>query len=293
MIGKTILITGANGFVGKNLVNRLRHDFSISCLVRDQNFKRRDTKVFYFNNYTDDCIEETVSQADIVIHCAAMLHGKKAEMFAANVNLTKTLLNLSEKHRIGQFVFLSTENVQQKIPDLYTETKHHAEEEVRKFKNHTILRPTVIYGPGDKKYVTKLINIIKSKPIAPVLGSGKNKFQFLYIDDLINVIKSAIQREVYGTYVIAGPESFTYNEFMSVLMKHLKTRKPIVRFPIFLLKPASYFLDLIFPFPPLTPTQLKNLVIDRDYDISDNVSHFDYKPTSLDAGLSQLIATEF
>lgn len=290
---KRILITGGNGFLGKNLVAEYQDLLPVKCLVRDRNFESQNAKVYYFKTYYDDSVAEAISQSDVIVHCASMLHGRKDEMYAANVNFTRILLDLSEKYNIKQFIYISTENVQQKNTDLYTVTKQCAENEVRKFKNHTILRPTVLYGPGDTKYVTKLIKIMKQYPIVPVLGSGKNKFQFLYVADLIRVIKSSFEQKIYGTYVIAGPDSITYNDFTNALLKHLKISKPVVRIPVFLLKPLSYLLDFILASPPLTPTQLENLAKDRDYDISDIVNLFDYKPTSLNNGLSKLISQDF
>ncbi len=290
---KRILITGANGFLGKNLVAEYQDLLPVNCLVRKRSFESQQANVYYFKTYNDDSVAEATSQSDVIVHCASMLHGRKEEMYAANVDFTRILIDLSKKYNIKQFIYISTENIQQKNTDLYTVTKQCAENEVRKFKNHTILRPTVLYGPGDTKYVTRLIKIIIKYPIVPVLGKGKNKFQFLYVEDLIRVIKSSFERKIYGTYVIAGPESITYNDFINALLKHLKISKPVVRIPVFLLKPLSYLLEFILASTPITATQLENLAKDRDYDISDTVNLFDYKPTSLDQGLVNLISQDF
>jgi NADH dehydrogenase len=287
-----VLVTGANGFLGSNLVNSLLNTFSVNCLVRDHDFRCENAAVFYFRHSTDENVEKAVSSSDSIVHCAAMLHGKKKAMFDANVQYTQKLVNLAEKYNISHFIFISTENVQQNLQDLYTQTKKLAEDEVKKFKNQTILRPTILYGPGDRKYVTKLIQIIKKYPVIPILGDGKNKFQFLYIDDLVRIITLSLVKRIYGTYVIAGPRSVTYQNFMKQMLNYLKISKPVIKIPIPLLKPLAYILEVFFSSPPLTHTQLENLKNNRNYDITDIIRIFEYTPTSLDAGLQKLVSQE-
>jgi nucleoside-diphosphate-sugar epimerase len=288
-----VLITGANGFIGRRLAFSLRRSFTIHCLVRDKAFIQEGAEIYYFDHFSDLVVENAVAASDKIVHCAAMLHGKKRAMYAANVLYTKLLLQYAEKYKIKHFIYISTENVEHAYSDNYTATKTMAEKEVKRFKNHTIFRPTILYGPGDKKYVSRLISLIKNLPVVPILGKGKNRFQFLYIDDLIQVITATLKRNITGTYVIAGPESVTYEDFIATVLQELGIKKPIVRIPIFLLKPIAYFLDVFLPYPPITPTQLNNLSEDRDYDIGSSVKLFKYTATPLEAGLKSLIARDF
>jgi nucleoside-diphosphate-sugar epimerase len=290
---KRILITGANGFLGKTLLNELKKSYNINCLVRDTGFTDDKANVLYFQSYEDKAIEDAVSTADAVVHCAAMLHGKKRSMYAANIFFTKLLLQYAKKHKIKHFVYISTENAEHALSDTYTMTKLLAEKEVKKFENHTILRPTILYGPGDIKYVSRLITLIKKLPVVPILGNGKNRFQFLYIDDLLHVIVASLNRKITGTHVIAGPDSITYKDFMVSVFKVLGISKPVVRVPIFMLKPIAHILDVLLPSPPLTPTQLDNLSEDRNYYMGDTEKLFKYTATPLENGLKKLTALEF
>ena len=80
---------------------------------------------------------------------------------------------------------------------------------------------------------------------------------------------------------------------MTTILKVTGLSKPVVRIPIFLLKPLAHILDIFFHTPPLTPAQLDNLSEDRDYNIGDIVKLFHYTPTSLENGLKRLIAQDF
>lgn len=285
-----VLVSGANGFLGKNLVHALQDSYRVNCLVRDRNYRNNKATVYYFQTYEDASFEESISYSDVVIHCAAMLHGRNTEMVDTNVRFTRMLCSLARRRGISHFIFISTENVQQGNRDLYTVTKRRAEDEVRMLKQHTILRPTVLYGPGDRKYVTRLTQLARKLPMIPILGTGKNRFQFLYVEDLVQVIKASFQHGIYGTYVVAGPESISYNEFMGKLLRILGLTKPIFRVPIPILKPLSYVLELFFRSPPLTHSQLENLRKDRNYAIDETTKLFDYSPTPLEDGLRKLVA---
>ncbi|MBN2322405.1 MAG: NAD-dependent epimerase/dehydratase family protein [Spirochaetes bacterium] len=292
MVKGSVLITGANGFVGKNLAAALKKTRPVHCLVRDKSFTMRGCRSFFFDRVDDEEVERAVSSSEKIVHCAAMLHGPKEGMHLANVAFTERLVALARRHGAAQFIFISSENVLQGLSDTYTKTKRDAEEVVGKFTPHTVLRPTVIYGPGDTKYVSRLIGIVRRYPVVPVLGRGRNRFQFLYIGDLLRVVESAIDGPVFGTYLIAGPKSISYNDFMALLFDLLGKKKPVVRVPLFLLRPLTILLDRVSDSPTLTPTQIDNIKKDRDYDIGDTVSAFGYVPTPLREGLLLLLSGE-
>ncbi len=279
-----ILITGANGFLGMHVVNQLKNNHSVSCLVRSKQ-PIQGTETHFFQSYTDPIIENLIQKADVIIHIASQLHGQWDDMFLANVTFTKHLVALANKSAIKHFIYISSENVSQSNTDIYSKTKELAEREVEQFSSHLILRPTIIYGANDTKYVGRLASIIRKFPLVPVLGNGKSKFQFVYVGDLVQVIENGMNSFITGTYTIAGVESITYNEFMRNLMEAMNVKKVMFHLPMFLLKPFSHILNFLFKNPPLTPTQLDNLLKDRVYDISKVVAKFHYKPTLLKEGL--------
>lgn len=287
---RSVLVTGANGFVGKNLISSLERTRPVNCLVRDPRFHPQKATIYRFSYYKDSVVEKAVSRSNSIVHCAALLHGRKKDMWRANVHYTERLLHLAKRHHISHFIFLSTENVQHPLTDIYTITKKYAENKVARFKYHSIFRPTVLYGPNDRKYLTRLIQILKNWPVAPVLGNGDNRFQFLYIHDLLQIIISSLDRNIYGTYTLAGPESVTYIHLVRQILKLLGLEKPLVKLPIPFLKPLSYTMEIFLSDPPITHSQLENLKIDRNYNIQKNIRFFNYKPTSLEEGLKKLIS---
>jgi nucleoside-diphosphate-sugar epimerase len=290
-LSMNILVTGANGFLGSHIVEALKQKHDLTCLVR-RSIKVPGTNTVIFDSYTEPNVESAIKETDILIHVAAQLHGPSSEMHESNVAFTRHLVELATKYKIRQFIYISSENVTQGNEDLYSRTKALGEKEVEAFHSYLIIRPTIIYGSGDKKYVERLVNIIKKYPLVPVLGNGKSRFQFVYVDDLVKVISYAIDHSVTGIYTIAGPESISYNDFMKQLMDAMHIRKKLLHVPIWMLRPLSRVFNLLFKNPPLTPTQLDNLMKDRVYDMKAEAEYFNYQPVSLKSGLEKILQHE-
>lgn len=220
-----------------------------------------------------------------------MIHGPAKEMYKANVDLTRKLIELSKQYNVKHFIYISTENADNTLTDTYTATKKLAEEEVGKFENHSILRPTIIYGPGDTKYLSKLIRIIIKLPVVPVLGNGKNIFQFIHVKDVCNIVQECIEKRIKGTFTIAGPDNISYIDTVKLLMKELKVKRLLLTVPLFMLRPVAYILNLFLKNPPVTPGQLANIQIDRVHNMNENIKLFDYHPVYLHQGVKELIHT--
>lgn len=279
-----LLITGANGFLGRRVAERLRGRYLLNCLVRRDD-GLPESEVFRFASFADDSFRQSLVGVDVVIHIAAQLHGPWPDLLTANVEFTRALVE-GARSTARHFIYISTENVTQGNPDPYTRSKVLAERLVEGFPRHTIIRPTVIYGPSDRRYVGRLAALIRRLPFVPVLGPGHNFFQFIHVDDVAALIEQSIVKSIMGIYTAAGPEVISYNDFVELLMEQMAVRKPVVHFPFWLLKPAVRLLDLGLRNPPLTPGQIANLEKDRNYDITQLVNIFGYTPTPLRSGLA-------
>src|SRR3989338_5607860 len=182
-----ILITGATGFVGRALVSRLSRRYKLRCIVRDTSkILSSDSHVtFLEGSLTDPAfLSKALQGVKIVVHIAAVLDPKDSSLYTVNVTGTQSLLAAARHAKVRHFIFLSTENVAYGCRDAYTLSKVHAESLVQQFPNHLILREPIIYGPGDERYIGKLITLLRSYPIIPIPGKGQWTFQPIFIDDL-------------------------------------------------------------------------------------------------------------
>jgi len=221
-----VLVTGANGFIGKHLVNRLlKEGANISVITRRADF---DDVKNYKGDITDEyfvkkVIEETNPKR--VYHLAASLENspeKKKEIFNVNVDGTLNLLNSLKGKNCESFIFLSTTEIygNNKVPFVesmkpkpispYSESKLKAEMLCFQFYKRynlpiTIIRSSIVYGPKQlgKMFIPSLISsLVKGETFD--MTKGEQTRDFIYVDDLVEAI------------ILASLNNITTNEVINV-----------------------------------------------------------------------------
>src|SRR2546422_6399444 len=92
----------------------------------------------------------------------------------------------------------------------------------------TILRPSLVYGPGARGIFVKLAGLVRRLPVIPVIGPGTWHLRPVFLEDLIDVVVATLARpELAGrTYDDGGPDRGTDNEFLAALFGALRPRCP-------------------------------------------------------------------
>ena len=270
---KNILITGARGFIGSELVKHL---------------PKENIKIFEGDITNALTVSEAIKGVDKIIHLAAITNPYHKDIYKINIIGTKNLVLEAKRNKVKKFIYISTESVLSKNQNAYTFTKLKTEEIVKTFKNHVILRPTLVYGLGDKKYIEKTINLIKRLPIIPLFGNGR--FQPIYIEDLIKNILEALKPEIKGTYIIAGISEVSFKEFINHIQDIYGTKKPIIKIPPILIKPFIYIYQKISKNPIITISQINNMNETRTHNVKQISKH---KPTDLIEGLKKSIRGKY
>jgi len=253
--GKTILVTGATGFVGGNLVDRLlKEKAKVRILVRRGNnkfSKNRKVKMFISDITDPTTLVRAMKKVDIVYHVAAALpyHNlSKEKYWEINVLGTDSLIKEAIKNKVKKFIHVSTVGIYgDKALDVdektkfspmgnYSTSKLEGEEIVRKYKNKigvVIIRPTLAYGPGDTRPVFfRLFKLVKKGVYFPI-GSGKNYFHTLYIANLIDaLILSAVRKEAIGEDFIIGDDPCPrFIDIEKIIFKVIGRKFPHFYFP--------------------------------------------------------------
>jgi len=227
-----ILLSGATGFVGSNLIKYLE-GLSIRKISRDD---LMDTNAGLFEN------------AEVIIHLAGKAHDLKKvsdskEYYAVNYEITKKLYDQFLVSKAKKFIFISSvkavadtitgeldEDVVPNPLTHYGKSKLMAEEYIRSHdlplgKSFYILRPCMIHGPGNKGNLNLLYQLVKKKIPYP-LASFKNKRSFLSVENLCFVISELILRRDIssGVYNIADNEALSTNDVVKILAKSLNNK---------------------------------------------------------------------
>lgn len=217
-------ITGATGFLGKHLIPEIQKlDFTI--LKGDLNDKA--------------ILNKNLKDVDTVIHLAALIKSrKKSPFYKVNALGTQNLVNACIKAGVKNILFISSYLADPFYKkSAYGQSKLKGEEIIKKSGlNFIILRPTLIYGEGDKS-LFKLIKLIKKSPIIPVFGHGNYYLQPVYVKNVVKAIKFILEKNIFNkkTYHLAG-KSLTYNEIIYQICKKLNKKRIKIHLPLWLMK---------------------------------------------------------
>jgi nucleoside-diphosphate-sugar epimerase len=286
---KRVLITGASGFIGKNVVDGLVDKDEIVCIVKNRSYRRGGVKIIYGDVTDENVIKNAVKSIDAIVHLAAILNPLDRDIGKVNVGATRLLVSAAKDAGVEKFVFVSTENVLYDFDDSYSVTKRSAERIVMTFRNHLILRPTLVYGKYDEKYVKRIVDIIDKYKFVPIPGSGKKLFQPVYIEDVVKCIGNSLKYDVRGEYVVAGPSKINYDELVVGILKELGTKRKLIHIPLSVLKMVDYVNKNFIRMSRLRIFQLKSLEIDKIYDISNTVKALRYRPTPFNVGIRKTV----
>jgi len=311
-----VLVTGATGFTGGHLCERLsREGHQVRALVRDQSrcseLSRRGVELVTGDLRDPESLKGATSGIDVVYHIAALFRPEnvtRKEMWENNVQGTKNMLDAAVKTGVKRFVHCSTIGVHGDVKnppaneeapyapgDYYQESKTAGEKIALQYLQEgklpiVIFRPGGIYGPRDLRFL-KLIRPIKAGRFI-MLGSGEIVYQMIYIDDLIDgILLCGTRDEAVGkVYILTGKEPTTLNELVRVVAEVLGVRPPWLRFPVTPVYLAGFLCELLCkPLginPPLYRRRVDFFRKTRSFDISKAKKELGFWPkTDLRTGM--------
>lgn len=243
---KTILLTGATGFLGSHLLDALtKEGYEVVILKRSfSNTSRIDHLMDYVKSYDIDIIplERAFEdqKIDLVIHTAAN-YGRDKENVSkiVDVNLIFSLKLLETAANYDTDIFLNTDTLQQKYLSSYTLSKKQFVEWLQIFSRAKKIkainfRLEHMYGPGDdsKKFVVWLIEQMISNKSEIDLTAGEQKRDFIYIDDIVNayllILRHAADLPQFSEFDVGTGKQISIKEFVIELkntVESLNNRK--------------------------------------------------------------------
>jgi len=133
---------------------------------------------------------------------------------------------------------------------------------LRAFPSATIIRPAVLFGPGDA-FLTPLSKMLRHMPVFPMFGRGNTRLQPAYVEDVAQAIVRILRAPApHGVYELAGPRVYTYEALLRTVAGGLDKKPFLLPFPFSLWRvigSASEFL----PHPPITRNQVELMQIDN------------------------------
>jgi nucleoside-diphosphate-sugar epimerase len=296
-----IVITGAAGLVGQNLIPRLtakgfteivaidKHPTNVKILKKYHPAVRVLHKDLAEESTTTHGWGEELIACEALVIAHAQIGGVDPEEFVRNnVLATERLLEAAIRYKVPYIVSISSSVVNSMAVDNYTETKKVQEALVAACGiPQVVLRPTLMFGWFDRKHIGWLARFMQRVPIFPIPGSGRFLRQPLFAADFCEIITSCILAKTTGTYNITGQERIDYLDLMRAVKKatHAKVHLQKIPYSLFwsLLKVNSFFDKN----PVFTVKQLQALVTPDVFEVIDWPALFRIRATPLQQALDE------
>jgi NADH dehydrogenase len=263
-----VFLTGATGFVGRNMLRRLLSEgHAVRALVRDpqaaSQLAQKGVEFVAGDVVAGNGLEEGLRGCDAAIHLVGIIVEKGKNTFAAVHHIgTRNVVQAGKQAGIKRFVQMSALGARADGPAVYQVTKWRGEEEVRTSEiPYCILRPSLIFGPGDG-FVTQMMETMRSAPIfRPVPGNGKPRFRPIFIDDVTACFAMALTAEAATnqTIELGGADELSLNQVLEEIARCAGVRKPAVHIPMPLMLAGAFFAQTLLKNPPVTVDQLRML----------------------------------
>ncbi|MDZ7333975.1 MAG: NAD-dependent epimerase/dehydratase family protein [candidate division KSB1 bacterium] len=262
------LISGANGFIGSHLVERLLQEgYEVRCLVRKTSNLRWiqglpvELAIGDLSDVTS--LAPFVKEIDYIFHLSGALRATtESEFFQVNQIGTRNLLEACRMScpNLKRFVYISTQAAagpsrsgdpvkEQDEPrpiSFYGKSKLMAEQEVAQFQNYfptTIVRPPAVYGPRDDDLVM-LFKYIKFG-IKPQVGFADRFLSIIYVADLVQGIQLAAERPEAQNqiYFLANEAPISWLELENAIANAMGKHAVTIRLPVLALDFAAWLSE--------------------------------------------------
>lgn len=294
-----VAVTGASGFVGGHMARALaRRGHAVHAFGQ----RPASALVAPIPGYRSWDVRTGLVAApsvDVVVHCAALVGdwGPESAYYAVNVAGTRAVLDTFPSARVVHMSSTSVYSDRQPRGVLdetaptgdcrysaYGRTKAAAERMVLAKPDTTVLRPHMIYGPGDS---TLLPRVLAARRLGTLLvpGHGRNLLSVTHIDNLADAVISAVERpEARGVFNVADATTATLDELLGTLLARVGAPTRLVHVPGRLAWRAATTLEWVWPTftpprgPRITRYVVQQLVSEHTLDIGRAREMLHYSP---------------
>jgi uncharacterized protein YbjT (DUF2867 family) len=300
---KTIAIAGGSGFIGRAIARRLAAIPGLRVRVLSRNPERARRRLgdiqadFVRADTTDPATITPAIDGAATVVCAVQFDGYPVEnprrgltFERIDLGATVALLEAAQKTAASRFIYISGAAADENSTHPGFRAKGRAERAIRESGlTYTIFRPSLIYGPEDA-VINNLARALRFVPLLGVPGTGKQKLQPLFVEDLAACVALAIAgRGPNRIYEIGAPEVMTFDDLVRLIMDITGHRRPIFHIPEGAMRAFGAIGEKL-PKPIFSRDAVTFVTADNLCDIAPLVADFGIKLTPVREGLSYLAA---
>lgn len=312
-----ILVTGATGFVGSNLVEALvKKGYKVRCLVReksDSKFLQSLNVELAYGDVTDaSSLANSLKNVKVVLHLAGILGkwGVPRQVYEdIHVKGTKLLLEACSHKGVRRFIYCGSAGVlgpikkppaDESFPynpsNIYEEVKTEAEKLVMSYKDKmdvTVLRPEFVYGPKDM-HVLSLFKTVKNRKFL-LIGKGEAFLHPTFADDVTQSFLLCLEnkKSIGQIYLIVGERYVSVKEYADIMSAQLGMEikwRHVPRWAATIVASIFESTGKIFKHEPmLTHSKVKFFTENRAFSYSKAKQDLGYKPIKLEEGIKKTV----
>jgi len=273
-----VLITGGTGFVGPHVVRAIAATGNdLKLLVRDSTRSRDLPGQPVVGEMTNTVsLQHAVEGVDAVVHLVAIRQGSDEQFKRVMEQGTRDLVAAAKEAGVKRFILMSalgtSEDTRNLVP--YYHGKWEMEQAVKgSGLEHVIFRPSFVFG-REGGILPTFRKLAKLTPVTPIIGSGEQKIQPIWVDDVAAYFAAALEKQdaANKTFELGGPDAISWNEFWQRLRTSLGIRRrPSIHVPVGLMRVNALVTERLPGNIPLTRDLLKMLE-HGDNVVSDDVA---------------------
>lgn len=240
MADKTVLVTGAAGFVGSRLVERLvlGTDYKVKAMIRRfsgpglARLARLPVGLVLADLLDLDALTKPAKDCDLIVHCAYGSSGDSEQRKKVTISGTENVLKAALQAEVQKVIYLSSAAVHGRNPeslvvdesapfgndrDVYSVSKIEAEKIVWRYhREHdlpvVVFRPTLIYGPYGSTWTVRIVKEIQAGAI--LVNGGNGIANFIYVDNLIDAVLLAMDKGAGDgeAFILVDDERLTWQD---------------------------------------------------------------------------------
>jgi uncharacterized protein YbjT (DUF2867 family) len=271
ILPRRITVFGGTGFLGRRVVRHLLDDHTaVRIASRHPNrtsasFSSDSQRIEpIFADVNDDAsVAGAVEGALAVVNAVSLYieHGQQTFQ-SVHVKAAGRVAQLATQAGVERLVHVSGIGANALSTSTYIRSRGEGEAAVlRSFPSATIVRPSVMFGPGDA-FLTPILKLLRYLPAFAMFGRGQTRLQPVYADDVAEAIVRTLQSpKSRVTYELGGPRIYTYGDLLRTIARHASKRPRFISLPFSVWHVLAYVGEML-PMPPITRNQVELMQID-------------------------------
>jgi uncharacterized protein YbjT (DUF2867 family) len=268
---RSATVFGGTGFLGRRVVCHL-HDAGFAVRIASRH-PDRVTSIFpgavswiesvHGDINEDGSVAAAVRGVSAVVNAVSLYVERGRDTFqSVHVGAAERVARLARQAGAEKFVHISGIGADTRSASPYIRSRGEGEAAVlSSFPSATVLRPAVMFGPGDA-FLTPLLLMLRRLPAFPMFGDGGTRVQPAYVEDVGEASARVLQaRDPHQIYELAGPRIYTYRALLRALALAAGSGPFLLPFPFALWHAIGYVAEFL-PSPPITRNQVELMETD-------------------------------